>query len=143
MGLVAASGQIGLDLNTIASIASFILAAAAGIITVTWQISRIQISLKDELAQQSKERVAMINSLRDELEQRQDSLMRDIGETIAALRQKLHQTEIWSRDTFVRRETFISVLGENKTSLVELGERLEKRLDRLEEKLDEVTNRHG
>ena len=71
-----------------------------------------------------------------ELETRQDTSTRENGEGLAAIRQKVHEVEMWIRDTFVRRDSFLQVIAEVKTGFNDLGTRLEKRLDRMEEKID-------
>ena len=80
-----------------------------------------------------------LNELKTELETRQDATARNNGEGLSALRQKMHEVEIWVRDTFVRRDSFLAVISEVKTGLNDLGTRLEKRLERMETKIDSKT----
>ncbi len=72
---------------------------------------------------------------KNELELRQDTALRDSGEGLSALRQKMHEVEIWARDTFVRRDSFVAIIAEVKSGFNDLGAGLEKRLERMESKI--------
>jgi Sec-independent protein translocase protein TatA len=114
------------NLHTITIVAGFLLTAIVTIVTGTWRLSAAVLDLK-----------IAIEKAKDEIEQRQDRQMREVGETVSAIRQKIHDVETWSRDTFVRRDSFQSMISEVRAALVELGIRLEKRLERMEEKIDD------
>src|SRR5882672_919634 len=49
---------------------------------------------------------AAINKSKEDVEERIDRQGREFGETVIAIRQKITEVEIWSRDTFVRRDSF-------------------------------------
>lgn len=64
-----------------------------------------------------------------EIDERIDQQSRQFGETVSALRQKITDVELYVRDNYVRRESFYKVVDD-------LGVRIEKRIDKLERKLD-------
>jgi hypothetical protein len=111
--------------GTIATIASFIATAIGMLVTVTWRLGNVVIELKDAIAK-----------ARDEVEARQDVYVRQIGETIQALRQKVSDVELDTAKTYMRRESFYSIKAEMTVEIKELGKELKDRLTRMEEKID-------
>ncbi len=80
-----------------------------------------------------------INSSKTEVEEKQDRSTHDFGETVAAIRQKLHDVELWASNTFMRRDSFYKVQEEIKLDMTKLGDRIDARLLRIETKLDTKT----
>lgn len=71
-----------------------------------------------------------------------DSVLRhEIGETGHALRSKIHEFELWTRDKYVSKETFEIVVSRIESSFREGFTRLEKTFDdtmsRLEKRMDD------
>ena len=114
------------NLHIVAIVIGLLLTAGGTLVAATWKLSSAVNELKDYIAK-----------ARDEIEARQDGKQREIGETVAAIRQRLHDHETWTRDTFVRTEAFHSVIVEFRAALFDLGTRIEKRLERMEEKIDD------
>lgn len=69
-----------------------------------------------------------------------DATQRNFGETVHAMQQKIHEIETWSRDEFVRKQSFEQGIDRVEKTLAVRDERLEHRLERIEQKLDEVTS---
>lgn len=113
------------NINTITIIVGLIVSTMGMLIAGTWRLSSSVNELKIAIA-----------LARDEIEAKQDSQMREIGETISAVRQKIHEIEIWSRDTFIRRDSFFQVTTDTRQAIQTLGDRLEKRLERIENKVN-------
>lgn len=111
--------------STIITIASFVLTAGGVLVKVTWNLRDMEAGLREAIAKS-----------RDEIEERQDRMMREFGETAQAIRQKVHQVETWARDEFVRREDFDKVSGDLASALDRLGDKIEARLVRMEAKID-------
>jgi len=63
-------------------------------------------------------------------------LRRETGEIAAALRQKVNEVELWARDNFVRRDSFLLATSRIETSVTTMGQQIEARLVRMEDKLD-------
>jgi uncharacterized membrane protein len=82
--------------------------------------------------------IQMIAEARNDTSQMISDEMRAMGESLAAIRQKAIDVEIWARDNFVRRDEF-------QTAMVQLNKRLELtdgKIDRMRDilgdKLDEL-----
>lgn len=67
-----------------------------------------------------------------------ESTARQVGETVAALRTKIHEFETWSRDEFVRKQSFETIMSRNEKLQEQRDERMDKRFDRIEKKLDDA-----
>lgn len=63
--------------------------------------------------------------------ERLETYRHEVGEMGAALRQKIHDVEVFNRDRFVARETFDSAISRIERSIEKLGDRLEVKIDRL------------
>jgi hypothetical protein len=110
-----------LDVHTISLIVTLVAMAAGGV----WKLSRVEAALRIDIKQS-----------RDEIEEKQERVSRDFGEAVAAIRQKLHEVELWTANTFLRRDSFYKVQEELKTEMKALGDKIETRLERMEEKID-------
>ena len=82
-----------------------------------------------------------VEQMRQECDEKVDKAERRFGETINAMQNKIHEFEKWTRDTFVRRESFGEALNRFELGVTERDQRLDKRFDRLEAKLDELSAR--
>jgi hypothetical protein len=96
-------------------------------------------NLSSKLSDMEKRLGSAITAVKTDLETRQDKAVRENGESLSALRQKIHEVEMWARDTFVRRDSFLAVVNEVKQGFNDLGKRIEQRLERMEEKIDSKT----
>lgn len=115
-------------ISTIITVSSFVLASFSTVVGITWRLSQVRAELKDA-----------ITHARDEIEERQDRLMRDTGESIAAIRQKVHEVETWARDEFVRKGSFEHVLSRSERNLNDQFAKIDARLERMEAKIDSKT----
>lgn len=113
-----------LDIQTIALIVTLI-SYAAGIV---WKLSLVEKALRSD-----------INKARDEIEEKQQQSVHDFGETIAAIRQKLSDVELYAANNYVRRDGFYKVQEMLTSDIRALGDKIEARFVRLETKLDTKT----
>jgi hypothetical protein len=109
----------------ILAIAAFGLNLAILVIGGTWRLSRLDVSLREA-----------ITKARDEVEDRQDSITREYGEAVAAIREKVTQVELWGRDNYVRRDGFYKVRDEIAADVKSLRIEIVNRLERMETKMD-------
>ncbi len=65
------------------------------------------------------------------------------GDSLTALRAKVTEVEMWSRDEFIRREDFYRIVDGINKSIGALGEKIDARTDRLETKLDQLRTAGG
>lgn len=113
-----------IDAQTAALIITLVGMTAGGI----WKLSRVEAALRKD-----------INDAKQEVEARQDVKSRETGETIAAIRQHVTNFQLEVADKYVRRDGFYKVRDELAADINRLGDKLEARLARMEEKLDSKT----
>jgi hypothetical protein len=110
-----------LDIHTISLILALVAMSAGGV----WQLSRVETALRKD-----------ITRARDEIEAKQDQELRHFAETAAAIRQKVHEVELWTANTFLRRDSFYKAQEDLKAEMKALGDKIDARLERMEEKID-------
>lgn len=74
--------------------------------------------------------------LERKIDQETDIAVHDFGETVSAIRAKINEMELWNRDTFVTKATFNLVAAQNRDFWQRFEDKLDRRLDRIELKLD-------
>jgi hypothetical protein len=109
------------DLSLYIALAAFALNFVGTIVGVTWKLTRVEIALRDA-----------ITAERREIDGHMERQSREFGETAAALRQKIHEVEVWSRDTFVRSDGFQSVKNELSQEMKDIAKLINQRLERIE-----------
>ena len=127
------------EINTIILLAglavNLILMAVGG----TWKLSRVEMSLHKYIDQSKKD-----------TEERVERQKREFGETVAAIRagvnldmtairKEISEEQKFTRDTFMRRESFYKVQETLQQDFRALGAELKGRLDRLDAKIDTKT----
>lgn len=117
-----------MDARTWIELASFVLLLILNSGAGIWKLSRVEIALHDAIAEGRKE-----------TDDRIDRQGRDVGETIAAIREKVREVELFIRDTYMRRDSFYQVQTSMEASMKALGEQIDKRLERMEAKIDSKT----
>ncbi len=113
-----------MDLQTVAFIASLLGMAVGGI----WKLTRVETALRE-----------CINASRVDVEEKQDRHSREFGETIAAIRQKVADIELFAANHYVRRDGFTQVQAQLTSDIQHLGDKIEERFIRLEAKIDTKT----
>lgn len=113
-----------LDIQTISLILTLIGISAGGV----WQLSRVEKALRGDIAES-----------RDEVERKQDRHSQEFGETVAAIRQKVADVELYAANNYVRRDGFYKVQEQMTSDIRALGDKIEARFVRLETKLDTKT----
>ncbi len=97
----------------------------------------VGLALRNAMLHVKDELTIKVSTIKSELEEQVDMHeraireliernTRDCGETVIAVRTKIHEVEVWSRDTFVRRDD--EVINALKGGI----ERIETRLERME-----------
>jgi hypothetical protein len=95
----------------------------------TWTLARSRGKLIEKIDEAKLELDRRINA-------ETDTAFKQFGETVAALRQKMNEMELWNRDNFVSKGTFTAVMGEIKENQRRLEEKIDRRFDKIDEKLD-------
>src|SRR6266702_6035839 len=60
------------------------------------------------------------------------------GETVAALREKFTQSELWNRDHFLDKATFNTVISDIKNTGERLETKIDRRFDAADHKLEKI-----
>lgn len=119
------------SIETWLAIAGFVLTAGAQFGGLVWwlrgQIEGLRIS-------QLQFRDEFKKNYVDDL----DSLRREFGESVMAVRQKINDVELWTRDNLVSKTTFDLVTQRIEKGLEKLGDKIEDRLERLGERIENL-----
>ena len=106
------------------------------VVGAAWALGRSKSATDDKIAEKDKALTTELIGLERRVESGIERATREFGETAAALRQKITETELWNRDNFVNKQTFNTVIGEIRRAWEQFEARLDVRLDRLEGKID-------
>ncbi len=108
----------------------FLLTIFGTAILTTWRVGRaldardsVSISLINAHEQKDAERFASVHG---DIE----TVRHDFGETGAALRQRMHEMEMWGRDNNLSKRTFEIVTGEIKESIKTVSEKVDNVISR-------------
>jgi hypothetical protein len=73
------------------------------------------------------------------LKERQDIMSREIGETVAGMREKVREVELFVRDHYIEKNDFIIQMQHHNEMISMNFTNITARLDRMEKKLDQKT----
>lgn len=104
------------------------------IIGAVWMLTNRLSAVEGELRD-------VLTSHRNELDAELDSARRECGEGLQAIRQKIHEFEIWSRDTYVRRDSFYKVADTFQSDMKAMGSDLKSQLEKIDGKLERLRER--
>lgn len=90
-----------------------ILLAACGIV---WRVTRVEVALRAEF----------------------NSALLAAHEKVHAANEKIYQVEIWARDEFVRKGSFEAVVARLEKGMEGLGNTVEKAVDKMTDKIDNI-----
>lgn len=99
----------------------------------TWALARDRAKL---IAKMDEDKAALERQINDKT----NEAMHNFGETVSAIRAKITEMELWNRDNFVSKGTFQTVVEQIRQSWQRFEDKIDKRLDRIDAKLD---NRDG
>lgn len=113
-----------MDAQTLSLLGTLVAFALGGL----WKLTRVETALRED-----------IHKSRDEIEEKQERYTHDIGETVAAIRQRIADVELYGANNYVRRDGFAMVQNQLTADINKLGDRIETRLSKLETKIDTKT----
>jgi hypothetical protein len=103
-------------------------------VRATWKLA----ALKEEIVLKiERDRI----ELREQLTQEHSDVMKQFGDSLGAVREKIRDGELWNRDNFVRRSDFQAVVESINRSVEALGARMDAGLAKLDVKLDKLQSR--
>jgi hypothetical protein len=106
----------------------------------TWILSKnsekLLNKINERITLERKEIDFRLTQIEAEAENGLDETRKWFGENMAAIREKITQTELWNRDNFVNKNTFQVVMKDFKDFFTRFEDKLDLRFNRLESKLD-------
>lgn len=111
------------------ALATLVLSFIMSAITGTWILGKSRNKLTEKI---DEARLELERKINDET----DVAVHDFGETVAAIRQKMTDMELWNRDTFVTKSTFNVIMQQIRSDTERLEDKIDSRFDRIEAKLD-------
>jgi hypothetical protein len=127
--------EFGLYLNI-----GTIVALVGGSGGVVWKLSRIEKAMRDDMDAQVDNLQRDIARLERDASARGDIYRHEFGETAGAIRQKIHDVEVFSRDHFISKDTFSATVGRIEKMFESFGDRLERRFDKIDERFDKLAD---
>lgn len=115
-----------MELQTLLVVGTFVLTLIGFAGGIVWKLSRVETSLRADIVQ-----------ARDEVEARTDKSIHDVGESLQAIRQKVTDVELDMLRNYIRRDGYYKERAELSSDIKDLGDRIEKRLDKMEARLGE------
>lgn len=116
------------------AVATLALGVIGYAVKLTWQVRSIENEFREHMDAQFDNVHRDVKTVERGSIERADILRQETGEMGAALRTKVHEVEVFTRDTFVRKDSFELVISRMEKSI-------EKMTDKLEEKIDKVIER--
>lgn len=110
-----------------------IVALVGGVASIVWKLSRVEKEIRDDMDAQIDNLQRDVQGLTRDSLGRAETLRHETGEMGSAIRQKIHDVEMFTRDTFVRKDTFEAVMNRIEKSIEKLGDRLEEKIDKMKE----------
>lgn len=104
-------------------------------VRATWVIRNIDKEVRDDMDAHVENLTRDIAKLERDSASRIENLRLEAGEMGQALRTKIHDTETWNRDNFVRKDSFELIVGRLEKSIEKLGDKLEDKLERAFERM--------
>lgn len=111
------------------AVAGFFVNLVVMIVGGTWKLGRMQAALTEAVLTHKREVGEEFSIVR-----------REFGEAVSALRQKVTDVEIWSRDNFARRDSVHTLGGRLETQMMQLEERLSGQLEKLDKRLEKISS---
>lgn len=118
------------DIGIYITVGTLFLAILAYAVKLTWQVSRIEKEQRDYMDAQVENLQCDIGEVKAGGADRAEAIRHETGEMGSALRQKIHEIEVWSRDSFVRKDSFEQVISRIEKSLEKMTDKLEDKLDK-------------
>jgi len=102
--VVASVGMEGL--GTLISMVALAINILVVLVGGAWKLGRVELALREAIAHSEQE-----------VEARIDRNSREFGEVASALRAKITEVELYTRDNFIRRDAFLATYSETRTDL--------------------------
>lgn len=102
-----------------------------------WVFYERRVTSVESQAEHALQTAAESENKHTDLEDMIDTHRRDVGETIMAMQHKIHEIETWSRDQFVRKDSFEAHISRMEKAQEARDLRLERQLEGIVKRLDD------
>lgn len=114
--------------------ATFVFTVFGTAITTTWRVSRM-LAVRDAhfLKMMAAHELADVNrfaDVRQKIHEGSETLRHEFGETGNALRQKMHDMEMWGRDNNLQKNSFYKAIETVTASISTLSEKMDRQIMR-------------
>lgn len=99
-------------------------------------IGKVRTDVTEAIAKLKDDMTKLEQSAEDQMLARAKEVENRFGENVAAIRQKIHEMEIWSRDNFINRQLFTEVTAGIKTDIKELRADAIQQWNSIDDKLE-------
>jgi hypothetical protein len=127
-------------IGAIVSVTGIMLSVVGMAVKTTRAISKSETELRSDMDAQVDNLQRDIARLERDAIARGDTYRQEFGETAAALRTKIHEVEVFSRDHFISKDTFSATVGRIEKMFENFGDRLERRFDKIDERFDKLAD---
>lgn len=124
-------------------LAALIIAAITLLINVGLHLFGGGRGLSDRFGKMERETAAEITKLRAEIHEKQDRSENNVGDALRAMREHVHTIEkatlefrALAAETYMRRDSYYKASDELKREVHDGLDKIEKRLERMEDKFD-------
>lgn len=110
--------------------ATFFFTVFGTAVTTTWRVSRM-LAIRDAhflkiMAAHELADVSRFADVRQKIDERSETLRHEFGETGNALRQKMHEMEMWGRDNNLQKNSFYKAIETVTTSINGLSDKIDR-----------------
>lgn len=112
------------------SLEAVILSSAIGVV---WKLTRTEVSLRSEFTKE-------VASIRAEAAKEIADINAKAAREVAALQAKVYQVEIWSRDEFVRKGSFETVVARLEKTMELMGTKVENAVDKMATRIENLSH---
>lgn len=127
-----------MTIETWLAIAGFVLAALGQFGGLVWWIRGQREEHRLELAQIKQDVFSALAKFKTETAADHDTSKREFGETVQAVRQKINDVELWTRDNLVDKRTFDLVTNRIEQAVSRLSDKIDDRMDKLGDRIEEL-----
>lgn len=115
---------------------ALIIAGSSLLLTLLLQVWGGSWKLSGKLAEMERGLRQAISDSKTEVEDRQDTMKREFGETFSAMREKVREVELFVRDKYIEKNDFFIQMQHHNEMISMNFTNITARLDRMEKKLD-------
>jgi hypothetical protein len=116
------------------SILVYVTSLIGAVWTWAWKLGALK-------ADQDTKRMEAEARLRSEMDNANDQLSKRVGESLAAIRQKMTDMELWNRDNLVRRGDLQSIISLAERNALQASATVAAKLEHIDQKMDKMESR--